>query len=75
MRNSIIPGKRWLWALLAGMLALGVMQAGRRPVVPAPVCRFIHLYEATERSQAPMSFWERVAFTMAWTSDGEKPNT
>ena len=49
--------------LLAVTLLIGVHQAN----ASRPVHRFIEYYEAVEKTNAPMNFWERVACSFLLT--------
>lgn len=49
--------------LLAATLLIGVHQAN----ASRPVHRFIEYYEAVEKTNAPMNFWERVACSFLLT--------
>ncbi len=49
--------------LLAAMLMIGVHQVN----ASKPVHRFIEYYEAVEKTNAPMNFWERVACSFLLT--------
>jgi hypothetical protein len=49
--------------LVAAMLMIGVHQAD----ASQPVHPFIEYYEAVEKTNAPMNFWERVACSLMLT--------
>ena len=44
------------------------MGAGLREVAASPsLCRFLFYYDAVKKTDAPISFWERLAYSFALT--------
>ena len=63
---------------LATVLLLAItMAGGLREVAASPsLCRFLFYYDAVKNTDAPIRFWERLAYSLALTRvDGLKPTS
>jgi len=47
------------------MVAAVIFASTQRTQLPSSVCTFVRSYEAVKKTNAPMGFWERLAYSLA----------
>jgi hypothetical protein len=57
------------------LLTVLCLPSVRREVCPARLCRFMAYYEAAKNTNAPLSFRERVMYSLSQADAADKPRT
>jgi hypothetical protein len=63
-RLTLVNGRRLKTATIL-MMAVLFLAAGRGTHVPPSISTFVRSYQAVKNTNAPMSFWERVVYSLA----------